>query len=211
MKRVLGISVLLSLIVTGVLGQSGSTGGELLGKVISIESVSHPMGPATMCVALVFYDSSYTGQAVESGDTIQLFTPGGGQAVGYWDLFDGSLSTVSLVVGEKFFASYRIIEGQAYLVDKWTVWRRGALRQSATETDRKRLLEEDVKLEDFLSDPQQVQAFADSLVLFHTRDDMPSLARPVPQDGRSWRDYGLMCRKCSGTLRAVRLRMHGKE
>ena len=118
---------------------------------------------------------------------MQLLTPGGGQSVGYWELFDGSLSTVSLVVGEKFFASYRIIEGQVYLVDKWTVWRRGAPRLAATKKDRKRLLEEDVKLEGFLSGPQHERAFADSIVLFHTRDDMPSLAQPVPQAGRSWR------------------------
>lgn len=206
MKRVVSALILSALVLTASSGIEGRLDGEILGKVIGVERVRENELPYTIYTVIVYRDSSYTGTAAEAGESTTLWTPGGEQ-IAFLETVKGPLSTVSFVKGEKVFALYRAAGDRRFVVDKWTVWRRGISSANGTVKERNKLAEADFHLETSLSTPTFRAVVEDSLELFHTWNDVKSLAIPVPDSGRTWRDYGLLCGRSDGTLRAVKERI----
>ena len=125
--------------------------GEMIGKVVDVERVTDGVGsPGTVYTLVAFWDSSYVGASRRRGDSMRLYTPGG-LGVMWEDRFSGSLSTASLVVGEKCWIVYREMEGHLSILDKWTVWRRGVGRAMGTPDERDGVVVADVRLEELLA------------------------------------------------------------
>ena len=181
----------------------GRADGEMLAKVASVERIRDHReyeAPYTIYTVIVFRDSCYAGSPAVPGDSLGIWTPGG-PAIAFYDGRE-PLSTVTMVPGEKIFVFYRKVDGKLFAVDKWTVWRRGAVRTTGNARARRDLGEEDLRLEAMLADPARAGVLPDSLELFHTRMSIHVLANPIPGPGVTWRDYGLLGRS-EGTLRTI--------
>lgn len=192
------------LMVVPVLAHALPIAGQVLGKVAGFEWVRGDHGDLTKYTVVVLSDSSYQGQSLESGSTMELWTPGARSGLGVWDLVDGSVQTVTMIVGEKVFCTYRVLFDRLFILDKWTVWKVGAPHDSRTDSTRTTFLSADVALEEYLGRDDQRSEWLDSLEVFHTNLDPGVLFRLQPPAGQSWRDYGLVSGRSSISLRALK-------
>ncbi|MBP6875504.1 MAG: hypothetical protein KBD56_05495 [Candidatus Eisenbacteria bacterium] len=201
MRTMLAVGLLVLVTGNSAFGCEGRSDGGMLAKVAAVEQVREGRAPWTIYTVVVCQDSSYIGRSAARGDSITLWTPGGGPTVAFLD-GPNPLETIAMVVGEKVFVFYRELDGRRFVVDKWTVWRRGAVRAGGNARERRDLAEEDARLEAMLGDPVNARGLPDSLEVFHTAWNDNAFLNPVPGPGVTWRDYGLLGQS-EGTLRSI--------
>jgi hypothetical protein len=167
----------------------GRVDGEVIAKVVGIERLRDRLdNPSTRYSIATYWDSTYVDTVHVPRPLAELWTPGDGKGVGTFETLFGPLSTVSMAMGEKIRATYRMMDGHPYLVGKWTVWKAEQSREHGCRADIEKIAAGEVSLERFLSDRSRVAQFADSLVLCNTRFVADVYYQRT--SGRDWKEYG---------------------